>query len=302
MLSDSLPIDLCQLQKYTSRNRDASWMGEAIVLEGSHRRGSLPISFLHLAVLKSNEKAIGLLIDHGLDCLQKNNHGKTPLEYALEMDNNKCVMVLNKLLCQQCRNCYCQGNYKKSKQLLAHIVDSNVFLEGGTLLLHEVALLPGDKTIKFIPLLLAKGADVNLRDKQGRTLLLKLMQDAEEKLSIIEMLLAAGANVNIYSDPNRSLLHCALFDFACEPLAKLLLEYGAQVDAYMLDKEYPQELKDLLQAKFNGQRCCCICFENLQDLSGIPCTGKHAEFLCQACYQKLAICPLCRAVLGKFDC
>ena len=102
-------------------------------------------------------------------------------------------------------------------------------------------------------------------------------------------------------------------------LVTLFLRYGAVVTLAMLDRK-PWEGSVILQEAYNEQqertaeyirlsnmeieKRCCICFENYENMKGIPCTNKkvHPEVsICIGCCQELYAlgqpCPLCRAKL-----
>ena len=113
---------------------------------------------------------------------------------------------------------------------------------------------------------------------------------------LTRLLVKAGANVNmvrmVRSDITRSLLDTVI---CCKffRLAKLFLNHGAIAEKKMLGDLYrniPQDLKELLQQKYDQQECC-VCFEHPDDLSDIACPNRHTELLCKICGDKLQRCP-----------
>ena len=72
--------------------------------------------------------------------------------------------------------------------------------------------------------MIAKGADINVRDKDenGETLLMKAGDD--ENLELVKLLLEAGANPNLKDDDGET----ALMKTDSEEIKKLLKKYGAK--------------------------------------------------------------------------
>lgn len=174
-------------------------------------------------------------------------------------------------------------------------------------LLHDVIISKNKRLAKFIPLLIAKGANINARNKRGETALWSLMgyYVAGNDLSCFQLLLDLGARVNkVDKKSSWSLLGLALFRKNYD-LAALFLKYGAVVSKNIRDIKYkkiPQTLKETLQQKYQEQQCC-ICLEHPDDLLDIPCENRCKEYLCKDCYEHLphSYCPMCRGKLGEFD-
>src|ERR1041385_1042499 len=91
-------------------------------------------------------------------------------------------------------------------------------------------------------LLLDYGADINAKDREGRTLLSRashihnmLLKDVDNVLDYVRRLLERGADPNIGDDYNATPLFKAVFTFfdaeEKSRLIALLLEHGARVDA-----------------------------------------------------------------------
>ena len=95
---------------------------------------------------------------------------------------------------------------------------------GGTTPLMQ-AVLYGDA--ESVRLLLAKGADPNLRNEAGATALMWAVNDLEKT----RLLLAHGADVNAHSNDGRTPLLIAAGQFDSTAVVKLLLDRGANVAA-----------------------------------------------------------------------
>jgi hypothetical protein len=136
------------------------------------------------------------------------------------------------------------------------------------------------------------------------------MRRSDKKTQLFELFLSAGGRVNARSVGNNNLLlGVALFrkNYA---LAELFLQYRAIVSLQLLNEcktesEIPEKLREALQARYDEQECC-VCFENKNTLSDIPCNKKHPEWICEVCCkhinhnEKNNACPLCSGPLGKF--
>src|SRR5207253_5999413 len=83
-------------------------------------------TYLHQAVFCNNPAAIEILMNHGVDCLLRDQQGLTPIEYAQRKKRDECVALLNYLMGQEIIKELYKGNYKTSKQLLLQMTNCDV--------------------------------------------------------------------------------------------------------------------------------------------------------------------------------
>ncbi|CAG0897501.1 unnamed protein product [Cyprideis torosa] len=101
--------------------------------------------------------------------------------------------------------------------LLAHGADPNIANSG-----DETSPLHHAKSAETAELLIAKGAEVNAKDRRGKTPLFEATENHHH--SVVEVLLANGADPNIADEDERSPLHRA----RSAETAELLIEKGAE--------------------------------------------------------------------------
>ena len=98
------------------------------------------------------------------------------------------------------------------------------------------------KTISKLGYTLAKGADVNAKDKEGKSPL-----HYAERKAVAELLLAKGADVNAKDNEGKTPLHCA----TRKDTVELLLATGADVNAKDNGGETPLHCAERRVAKDN---------------------------------------------------
>jgi cytohesin len=161
-------------------------------------------TLLHSALKRGNEEAFKGLIAKGADVNGPDKDGKTPLLVAIEEDKQSFISILLQA-----------GNIN---------VDAKDSL--GNTLLHSALKRGNEEAFKG---LIAKGADVNGPDKDGKTPLLVAIK--EDKQSFISILLQAGnINVDAKDSLGNTLLHSALKQ-GNEEAFKGLIAKGADVNA-----------------------------------------------------------------------
>ncbi|XP_061198294.1 uncharacterized protein LOC133206356 [Saccostrea echinata] len=214
-------------------------------------------TLLHISASKGDEALpiIEKLKQKGLDINEKDIDGKSPIYYALErehalslkarvdenkddLDYYKSTLALLKegakpdLWDSQRRSpIYSLFNREQKctdimQQLVKYGLDVNFMDKNGASLLHY-AVLSGDKSFVECVLQARKPANINLKDKTGRSALYK----ATEKgfLDIVELLIAHKAEVNLTDNKKLTPLYQAVNrDFV--NLVEILVENGANVN------------------------------------------------------------------------
>ncbi|MEM8848801.1 MAG: ankyrin repeat domain-containing protein [Pseudomonadota bacterium] len=104
--------------------------------------------------------------------------------------------------------------------LLRHGADINAQNESGIALLH-IVIDP-----EFIPIVLDLGADLELKDVQGRTPLLVALTEPDN-FEVVRALLQGGADPNARDTKGRTALNYARADGGDRAIATLLLNAGA---------------------------------------------------------------------------
>ncbi|SEH99775.1 ankyrin repeats (3 copies) [Akkermansia glycaniphila] len=178
-----------------------------------------------------------LLLDHGADVNIKDNEGYTALTRAISKENIDLVKLFleyeddvnskNTALIVSSR----KYNYSLCKLLLAHGADVNIKDEDGkTVLMSTVNTW--DPNIDLVKLFLEYKADVNITDNEGKTALMLAIEC--RNIDIIKSLLDRGVDVNIKDKAGYTALMFAVVKENID-LAKLLLEHGADVNSKYKD-------------------------------------------------------------------
>jgi ankyrin repeat protein len=191
------------------------------------------------AIKEDDLKTIRRLLDGGLNINGHNSEGETVLRTTVRFSALEFVLKFVQLL------------LKKGADV------------NGRNAQGETALFcAGSRGLVEIPrALIDAGADVNARDLEGRVAINSLLlHPMLGNLATIELFLSAGARVDVADDAGRTPLHRAV-GYENVRAARLLLKYGAEVNAKTKNQETPlylhlseergnegREMQDLLTA------------------------------------------------------
>jgi ankyrin repeat protein len=122
------------------------------------------------------------------------------------------------------------GNARQLGLCLATGLDKDMILgSSGATLLHRTASWSQDDALEVMRLLLAHGADVNVKDLMGMTPLHLVAESWYPLVDVsepIQMLMQSGANIDAANNAGRVALHLALRR-SCVSAVELLLYHGA---------------------------------------------------------------------------
>ena len=132
------------------------------------------------------------------------------------------------------------GDVDTIRWLLKHGADANGFCSGYLPLIDAAAIM----NLDAVQVLLEYKADINLKNKEGKTPLYWILVhcSGEEKLvDMVRRLLGHGADPNICNNGHRTPLHEAS-SYGLLEAARLLLRYGAKVDEKDEEGKTPYQL------------------------------------------------------------
>ncbi|HOK67098.1 MAG TPA: ankyrin repeat domain-containing protein [Anaerohalosphaeraceae bacterium] len=212
------------------------------------RFGNTP---LHLAARGGRKEATVFLIRNGADVNAQNRFGRTPLHYACEASSIQYLEVCDVLLGANsdltlrdlrgdtplhvlCSNRLGTAAVGMMKKMIAKGVGINQPNSVGEYPIHIAV-----KEEQIVRCLAENGADLNARNRTGRTIL--HLAAVYGNTSLCQFLLDAGADVNGADYFDRSPLHEAARQGNPEILT-LLLKAGAQPDARDIEGKTPLQI------------------------------------------------------------
>jgi ankyrin repeat protein len=241
---------------------------------------------LHIAVLKGYEEIFEYIVSHNPDLEIKNNRGFTPLLCAAWMfhrDSTKNYKgIIKSLLVNGAKaDVTGKGRYNPlhwinhpSDNALQDIVDLNTLfinkginlndqnLYGSTPLHYAVHIHP-----RVAKILIDNRADVNVKDKQGRTPLFRISGfDHPEAANTVKLLINNGAIINTQDNNGQTAVKRALVN-GRKDIADMLISYQNNIDI----REFP-----VLKGPYLGQKPPGITPEIFAP--GIISTEDFAEF------------------------
>lgn len=148
--------------------------------------------------------------------VNKISHQETALIYAAKNERTAFLEINSPKTTAKI-----DGYYECAKSLVLHGANLNVQDEDGfTALMHTRPFS------KIFDLLLEFHADLNIRDKQGKTFLMQLFDKSFRKhnLKVIKKLILAGADVNLRDNNGNSCLDLILNSSASEYLKKKIIK------------------------------------------------------------------------------
>lgn len=183
---------------------------------------------LHIAAFHGNIQAVQYLIDVGANINARDSDGCTPLHLTTHdfNDNNNIEVV----------------------QLLIS-AGANLEIKGlfGDTPLHAAARWGKTQTVKD---LIAAKANVEARNDSQETPLHEAARNQNyDGFEKVTLLLAAGAKVQVIDKNKRTPLHHAAASYKGAPIAKALIDAGADMEAKNAEGETPRDCADRIEVK-----------------------------------------------------
>ncbi len=180
-----------------------------------------------------NADSIKVLLEKGADPNAKDRRGKTPLDIAVELNDNKSLSLFlagRTPISPETKSAAFQasvqsGNVQAAQMFLDRGCDANMRTASGLPLLVLSADV-GDKAMT--KLLLSKGADPNARDSAGKPVLISATEKAHAE--IVSLLLNAGADPQVKDNDGNIALVLAATE-GRKDLVAALLSAAANPDA-----------------------------------------------------------------------
>ena len=180
----------------------------------------LGMTVLQSAVLRSNKEIVELLINRGADVNAMGRAFLTPLDTALKASLNKEIADLLRK-----HGGKTSEELKGSKKVIEAAQSETTKVQGVDISIHDAA---ENGNIEAVNQHLAKGVDVNVKDKHGGTPLHRATLGGNKEIA--ELLIVNGVDVNTKSVSGKTALLVAAFNGRIE-IIELLIAKGADVNA-----------------------------------------------------------------------
>ncbi|WP_264686029.1 MULTISPECIES: ankyrin repeat domain-containing protein [unclassified Wolbachia] len=184
---------------------------------------------LHLASWGGHLDTLQHLINNGANISTKDSSGNTPLDIARDKGHNNLVQYLQQtqlILDKQLLSAIGNSDFNKVRGLIAQGANIDTKDKDGSTLLYSAAEIGDLDRIKF---LLDNGA--NIETKNGEYQATPLHGAVlNERLNVVKLLLNRGANVNAEDKDNWTPLHYAA-DTNSLDIVKVLVDAHANLDA-----------------------------------------------------------------------
>lgn len=162
-------------------------------------QGMTPL--LAAVVLNKDLKMLDLLIEKGADVNYRGKDGRLILENALHSNKEMVAFLIDKgakVSPDIMAKYKVYENIEMLELLLAHGADINAKDKNGeTILMNAVRRVGWDLDVDFIKKLLDHGAKADMKDRTGVTVLMVALEPVDVKEDLIELLLQRGATPTI---------------------------------------------------------------------------------------------------------
>ena len=190
---------------------------------------------MHFASSQPNIKAAQLLVECGANVHARNNDGETPLHLA-----SKGGYIYNmRLLVDRGADVDAQDNNNLTPLHLASLLsirEAQEWVRSRPWILQPLAPM-------MAQLLLERGANVHLRDKNGQTPLHCILNQASDEFldpffEVIRLLLEHNVDVDAQDNNHSTPLHLASCSGSIKAI-QLLLQYGANIQLQDINGDTP---------------------------------------------------------------